>query len=167
MNPKVLWGALALSLAVNIFIAGVFLGRPDGYEGPAGDRFRDESPKRPRFFIQSVGKAWSASDIRSVIRTEMKANARELQEMKREQRAIEEELRTLLISETLDKEAFLATAARWKDVSGRLRQASQDIWLKIIREAPLEARQRAAEIFFSEHRGGRRRQRRAEGPPRP
>ncbi len=153
-------GALVVSVALNLLIAGVLIGR-----------FSSRHPPTP------PPGAWAAGELsaetRSRVREHMARQMESVRPMRRELRDAQDGIRAAVLAEPYDPEALKAALARLRSVTSRYQQLLHEGLAEIAAELPVEERGALVRTALERaHGGGRppgpgRPGDRRDGPPRP
>lgn len=142
--PKALLIALAVSLALNIFAGGVFIGGllrgPKPFHGMRPD---------VDFSLRRMGAVLPEAE-RDALRARFRTERRKLADVFRERRRVQEKLHAVITAETVDPEALSALMAQYADLRGQLETPIRHIMADVIPRLDRETRIRlAGRLFFS------------------
>ncbi|WP_262692366.1 periplasmic heavy metal sensor [Kordiimonas aestuarii] len=160
MAFKVNWvhGVLAASLAANLFAGGYLLGkeiRPDR-------QHREHRMGGKELFNMRHLAAYLPEDKREDLKALMIGHRKDLRESFRGIRESEEQVRSILLAETVDKAALRAALGELESKTRMLHGPLKSILLDIVADLDLETRQKLAEDMYK-----RRKWRMKRGPRGP
>ncbi|SDD31524.1 periplasmic heavy metal sensor [Kordiimonas lacus] len=151
MTGKMKWilVLLAASLAVNLFIGGVMLGRQiRGEEGPMG------SPReRVEFNLRRLASYLPESE-QDQLRMIMRDHRQKLRGHFREMRVSEQRIKDLLLAETVDLSALEAALDSHQTKAEELKAPLRDIILNVVAKLDQETRKALADDLFERRRPG-------------
>jgi uncharacterized membrane protein len=163
MTPKTKWmfAVLALSLAGNLFAAGVWLGkelRPD--RGP-----RSASPaERIDFNLRRLSEVLP-EEQREHIRRIFRENRTEMRNHFRITRENEQRIRDILVAETVDSQALQAAMIEHQQNMGKLRDPMMTIMTDVIAKLDQETRLKLVEEIWNARKVRHKFMRRGPGGP--
>lgn len=152
-----LYGLTAASLAVNVFILGVFVGDKGDPQGPTGG----PPPPRIEFNMRQIAQYLSPKGRRAA-RQILMERRQDLRSAFTERRAIQRDIAALLTAEEVDVEALEAALARQKALSETLGDPFQAVVLEVIAKESPEVRRQVVKAL-KENRTGQRLQRPGPG----
>jgi len=158
MSSKMKWlvAALVVSVGLNLFVAGVWIGR----ELSGGPERRAGAPARMDFNIRRLASYLPEAEQRQLRRL-MKDHRRSMKATFKGMRVSEKRIRTLMLAETVDREALKAALDEHEQVARQLQGPVKSIILDVVAKLDRETRQKIADEMFS------RRNRLRRGHPGP
>ncbi|WP_417449080.1 periplasmic heavy metal sensor [Kordiimonas sp.] len=159
MAFKVNWihGALAVSLAANIFAGGYLVGkemRPDGQK-------REHRMNSRELFNMRHLMSYLPEDRREELKAMMRNHRKDLRAGFRGIRESEEKVRALLLADTVDKAALRGALDELEGKTRQLHGPLRAVLLDIVADLDLETRKQLAEDMYK-----RRQARMKRGPER-
>ncbi len=150
MAFKVNWihGALAVSLAANLFGGGYLLGK-------------ELRPDRPQRELRMGGKglfgmrrlaAYLPEEKREELKELMQSHRNDLRENFEGIRESEEKVRAILLAETVDKDALRQALTELEAKTREMHGPLKAILLDIVADLDLETRQKLAEDMYKRHK---------------
>jgi uncharacterized membrane protein len=145
VKTKWLYLILIISVALNIFAFGVWIGR-----GAKGFKEHPHSG-RIEFNLRAISRDLP-SEVRSKIRQLMRDKRPQLSESFQARRDTEQQIRLILSAETVDKEALRAQLDAYSSHSIRLQAPVRDILLGPIADLDQATREKVAKNIFKRRR---------------
>lgn len=164
MTPKMKWMfvILALSVAGNLFAAGIWLGKEFG-PGP-GKRLRAGSPAEHIEFNMRKLAEVLPEDKRRDLRQIFRDNHETMREHFATMRASEEQMKTLMLAETVDIPALEKALESHHDMVVEFRDPMKRVMTEIFATLDQETRKTLVETIWQGRRGSRRFGGRGPGP---
>lgn len=164
MTPKMKWMfvILALSVAGNLFAAGIWLGKEFG-PGP-GKRLRAGSPAEHIEFNMRKLAEVLPEDKRRDLRQIFRDNHETMREHFATMRASEEQMKTLMLAETVDIPALEKAFESHHDMVVEFREPMKRVMTEIFATLDQETRKTLVETIWQGRRGSRRFGGRGPGP---
>lgn len=156
MTPKMKWMfvILALSVAGNLFAAGIWLGKEFG-PGP-GKRIRAGSPAEHIEFNMRKLAEVLPDDKRKELRQIFRDNHETMREHFATMRESEEQMRTLLLAETVDIPVLEKALESHHDMMVEFRDPMKRVMIEIFATLDLETRKTLVENMWQGRKGSRR-----------
>lgn len=162
-GKALLYAVTALSVAINIFVAGVFIG--DTTNASSGVK-KPPPPPRLDFNIRQVGQYLSPEGRRAA-RQILVQERRALRSSFEERRQIRREIQALMLADTVDQDALRGALQRQRAVSASLGSPIETVLLEVIALESLEVRQKIIASLYDRKKNNRSRPRPADGHPPP
>jgi uncharacterized membrane protein len=149
LKNKWVYGLLLVSVALNIFVFGVWIGK--GARSVKGK----PPPSRLEFNIREIAKQLPL-EAREDVRRFMQDNRKQLRETFEQRRQTEKLIRQLLTADVVDKEALRAALDAHTAHSIRLQAPVRGVLLGSISDLDKETRQKIAKTLFTRRAGPER-----------
>lgn len=131
---------LFLSVALNLFVAGMVVGRWDRWDGPKGHGGPRHGKSMSRVIEYALGDSLTPA-LRSRLEQHDGAMRENFEESRESRRAI----RDVLIREPFDKEAYLEALDRMNAVHDRMRAETHSFMIEIMDQLTPEQRRKLVE----------------------
>ena len=142
-NMKLILGILGVSLALNVFAMGLYIGK--GFRHPSPHKMM----MRPSldFNLKKIERHLDPEN-RKKVKMLLKEQRHELMKRYRDLGALEKKIKATISAETVDKEALVAALAELAEQKQKLHSPRREVILQVIAELDLETRKVLAESMF-------------------
>lgn len=166
MSGKIKWiiGILGLSLALNVFALGLFIGKGAQQIVPNKDRVAPPPPMD--FNFRRLERNLSDED-RDKVRALLREKQADLRRGFRALRRAEREIKDIVLADTVDKEALKEALKKHSELGKDMIEPMRWVVLETISELDLETRKRVVEDMFKRPKRGRPRDGRPPHRPPP
>ena len=142
-NMKLILAILGVSLMLNVFALGLYIGK--GFRHPSPHKMM----MRPSldFNLKKIERHLDP-ESRKKVKVLLKKQHHELRKRYRDLGALEKEIKATISAETVDKEALVAALAELSEQKQKLHSPRREVILQVIAELDLETRKVLAESMF-------------------
>lgn len=161
MNNKIKWmiGILGVSLALNVFALGLFIGK--GVRNAVPERSRAAPPPPMDFNFRRLERTLSEED-RAKVRQLLREKQKDLRQRFRGLRITEQKIKEIVLSETVDKDALRKALKEHSEKAQGMTEPMRWVVLQTIADLDLETRKKVVDDMF---RGPIRKRLRDGHPP--
>lgn len=160
MSSKMKWilGILGVSLALNVFALGLYIGKGARAILPHRER---AAPPPPAFNFKRLERNLPKEE-RKKVRALLGEQRQDLRERHRKLRATEQEIKEIILADTVDMEALERALKEHSARAQEMHEPMRWVLLQMVAQLDVEARKKIVEDMF---RGGRDKRFRKGHPP--